>query len=415
MDFEWTDHRGPVDSRSPFFAHGQQQSGNKRESSSTVTSTSTSIFLPPPYCERNNQELISPPGNHAALDSPNKGFATPTRARDPDTRPSFFASLSNTANKPLPSTPASSLPHHLAWEPRTPASTYDFSSGGETPQTPQVDSDAGTPDTQLAGKMGRLGNGEGGNTSPKKLGRRDSWAAFKGIFTGGGGGVGSASPSPAKERERERSRSTYSKKTENRITKRRAEQTSQSSRSRSKKRHQLRYEDDGPDDSPPVAATVAPPTLAMSLSSFLTWVEAHPHLPSVLSFYLQLAVNTFLGGLFIYILYSAYSSILLDIDVESSKHVSAVLIEISACAMDFQRNRCDEPTIYMEQPCAAWRACMQRDPKRVARASVSAKTFAGILNGFVEEVGWKSMVCFISPSFPLFSTSSCGFPAWKTR
>ncbi|CBX99717.1 predicted protein [Plenodomus lingam JN3] len=141
-----------------------------------------------------------PTGPHSVLDSPSKStasngyngyngyngsFATPNRS-------GYFS-----ANKQLPSTPASSLPAHIqsqTWEPRTPATNYDFSSGGETPNTPQVDSEPATPDTQLAGRMGRLGE-----TSHKKPPRRDSWMAFKGFF--------GASPSPSKsERDRERER-----------------------------------------------------------------------------------------------------------------------------------------------------------------------------------------------------------------
>ena len=160
------------------------------------------------------------PGPHSVLDSPSKnGFATPNRLRDPDNRPFYF---SQESAKPLPSIPA-----HVqnAWEPRTPASSYDFSSGGETPTTPQIDSDAGTPDTQLADKMGRLG---GENGSPRKTAPRQSW--FKRMMS---------SPSPtkeSKEREKEDSRKYYSHKAENRIQKRRTERSERSDRSRSRKK-----------------------------------------------------------------------------------------------------------------------------------------------------------------------------------
>jgi hypothetical protein len=38
---------------------------------------------------------------------------------------------------------------------------------------------------------------------------------------------------------------------------------------------------------------------------------------------------------------------------------------------------------------------MNRDAKKVARASVTAKTFAKIFNSFVEEFSYKSMVCLV--------------------
>lgn len=330
-------------------------------------------------------------GPHSVVDSPSKGgFATPTRLRDPDNRMTYF---SRDPSKPLPSTPASSLPAHIQpspWSMRTPSHDIDFSSGGETPGTPMIDSDIGTPDTQLATKMGRLANGD----ADRKGGRRDSW--FKRTFM--------STPSPTKDRDKERERDKdqlqpqkpYSKKAESRIVKRRSE------RSRSKKRVALR--DDDADDSdndqarPLMAPKEAGPvqqTFAMSLGGFLSWVEAHPNLPSVLSYYLQLTVNMFLGSLFIYIVYSAWAGVMTDVDIESSKHASEVMVEIAACATEYNRNRCrpEEVVPAMEKACGVWETCMNRDPKKVARASVTAKTFAMIFNSFVEEFSYKSMVC----------------------
>jgi hypothetical protein len=383
MDFEWTNQTGPIDSQSPFLAASQQK---KRKSPGPS-------FAFGQDTHGNAQPLTSgpsfgQPGPHSVLDSPSKnGFATPNRLRDPDNRMTYF---SRDPSKPLPTTPASSVPAHIQpspWSMRTPSHDIDFSSGGETPGTPQVDSDPGTPDTQLASKMGRMGNGDA------KGGRRDSW--FKRTFM--------STPSPTKERERERdkdvSQKYYSKKAENRIVKRRSE------RSRSKKRATT-HDDDDHDDSdngqrrpqvPPKEAGPVQQTLAMNVGGFLSWVEAHPNLPSVLSYYLQLTVNMFLGSLFIYIVYSAWAGVMTDVDIESSKHASEVMVEIAACALEYNRNRCrpEEVVPAMEKACGVWETCMSRDPKKVARATVTAKTFAMIFNSFVEEFSYKSMVCCI--------------------
>lgn len=332
----------------------------------------------------NKGPSIGQTGPHSVLDSPSKsGFATPNRLRDPDNRPFYFA---QDGNKPLP------LPPHVqndAWAPRTPASVYDFSSGGETPNTPAADSDAATPDTSLADKMGRLGNGDA--NSPKKAGRRESF--FKRMLGG--------SPSPTKApREKEEARPLYSHKAEHRIQKKRSER---SERSRSKKRADMLhgYGDDS-DNERAGRAMAAPPlplpqaqgkTYAMSIAGFLHWVEAHPHLPSVLSFYMQLMVNIFLAAGFIYILYSAWAAIISDVDIESSKHMSEVLVDIALCAKQYNVNRCDQVVPELEKVCGVWKTCMSRDPKKVARASVTAKTFAMIFNSFVEEFSYKSMVC----------------------
>lgn len=229
MDYEWSNGTGPVDQQSPFLAGGQQK---KREHSNA---TVASGWIPQ---RLTSVPFFGQPGPHSVLDSPSKNaFATPNRA---DNRMTYF---SRDPSKQFPSTPASSVPAHVQpspWQIRTPSHDIDFSSGGETPNTPQVDSDAGTPDTQLASKMGRLGNGE-------KSGRRDSW--FKRTFM--------ASPSPTKERDKGTSQKSYSKKAENRITKSRSE------RSRSKKRVLLRDGDGDDSDNdqpgPPVPPQSARP------------------------------------------------------------------------------------------------------------------------------------------------------------
>jgi hypothetical protein len=71
------------------------------------------------------------------------------------------------------------------------------------------------------------------------------------------------------------------------------------------------------------------------------------------------------------------------------------MVEIAACATEYNRNRCrpEEVVPAMEKACGVWETCMNRDPKKVARASVTAKTFAMIFNSFVEEFSYKSMVC----------------------
>ena len=386
MDFEWTNQTGPIDAQSPFVLASQQQRQQQQQQQQQKKRKPTGQ----PHASggsdapANGQHQLTSvlPGPHSVLDSPSKGgFATPTRLRDPDNRTAYF---SRDPSKPLPSTPASSLPAHIQqspWSMRTPSHDLDFSSGGETPGTPHLDSDIGTPDTQLASSMGRLGNGD----VDKKGARRDSW--FKRVLGG--------TPSPTKERDRESPHKYYSKKAENRIAKRRTEP------SRSKKRVTMR--EDGPDSDNDLARPSVPtkeagpvqPTFTMNLAGFLSWVEAHPNLPTVISYYLQLTVNMFLGGLFVYIVYSAWAGVMTDVDIESSKHASEVMVEIAACALEYNRNRCrpDEVVPAMEKACGVWETCMNRDPKKVARATVTAKTFAMIFNSFVEEFSYKSMVC----------------------
>jgi hypothetical protein len=374
MDFEYTNGRGPVDQSSPFLNFQQnQQSAKKRKHNSGAPTSPNGRTDDVSKFEKLTLWPFGQSGTHSVLDSPSKNvFATPSRQREPDNR-SYF---SQDSSKPLP------LPPHVqnAWEPRTPQSTFDFSSGGETPNTPGVDSDAATPDTQLVDKMGRLANSE--SNSPRKPAKRDSW--FTRTFKG--------SPSPLKEKDNK----YYSSKADNRIQKRRTE------RSRSKKRTLRDMTDDESDKERLNAGALPAPeqgkdqqTYAMNVASFMHWVEAHPHLPSVLSYYMQLCVNFFLASGFVYILYCAWNGIMADVDIESTRHLSGVMVEIAECSKHWNDNRCENAVPGMVKACNVWETCMSRDPKKVARASVTAKTFAMIFNSFVEEFSYKSMVCVL--------------------
>ena len=46
--------------------------------------------------------------------------------------------------------------------------------------------------------------------------------------------------------------------------------------------------------------------------------------------------------------------------------------------------------------CAAWEACMARDPRVVGRARVGAGVLAEVVNGFVEGISWKTLVSCVS-------------------
>ena len=68
--------------------------------------------------------------------------------------------------------------------------------------------------------------------------------------------------------------------------------------------------------------------------------------------------------------------------------------EISMCQTQFKNNLCDTNTIpAMVQQCAIWESCMNRDPSTVGRAKVGAELIAEVVNGFVEPISWKTLVC----------------------
>lgn len=358
MDFEYDNGNGPVDSSSPWVSHAAK----KRK---LVSFTSSQ-----PQSEEKVQQLSGQflAGTHSVFDTPSKSaFATPNlpKLSEPNGQSFLFS------QKTLPQTPQAHNPK--MWSLRTPQSIAD-SSGGETPtDTPAHDSDAGTPDTQLALTMGGLSHGD--RKSPSKRAsilRTLGW-----------------NKSPSKEKSsREK---PYSRKAENKVMKRRAHK----SRTRNN-------EYDSELESPVKDASAQPAAPAIGFAAripgVLAWVEAHPNLPSVLSYYMQFMVNAALGFFFLWIVYVVYSAVMADIEHEAGNKVRDIMHEIAVCAQEYERNGCEpRPVPAVESLCRNWRQCKERDAYKVARASVGARTFAMIFNSFVEEFSYKSMV-FALPS-----------------
>ncbi|KAF9740037.1 Di-sulfide bridge nucleocytoplasmic transport domain-containing protein [Paraphaeosphaeria minitans] len=379
MDFEYDNRVGPVDSQSPFIAHAAK----KRKLVSFASSH--------PQSEEQVQKLNEGPpfgqpaaGTHSVFDSPSKStFATPNHPKLSDPHGQRFL-FSQTTQKALPQTPQ----NKNVWDLRTPQSMVD-SSGGETPihDTPAHDSDSATPDTQLALTMGGLTHGE--RKSPSK---RSSF--FKSLPW---------NKSPSKEKSsREK---PYSKKVENRVLKRRLK-----SRTR-------QHDYDSEAESPTKNIQQAAPAIgfAAKIPGALAWVEAHPNLPNVLSYYMQFFVNAALGLFFLWIVYVVYSAVMADIDNEAQSKVRDIMHEIAVCSSEFERNGCDKPVPALESLCQNWKRCKERDAYQVARASVGARTFAMIFNSFVEEFSYKSMLFTAIILFGSLNLSNWAFGFWRQK
>lgn len=130
------------------------------------------------------------------------------------------------------------------------------------------------------------------------------------------------------------------------------------------------------------------------IPSIFTFIERHPNLPHILSYYAQFLLNVFIVFFMMYLVYSFWSTIRSDVDMKSHEVASETLAEMAACTREFKDNKCDraDRVPAMEIVCNNWEKCMQQDPTKVGRARVSAKTFAEILNGFVEPISIKTMV-----------------------
>lgn len=385
MDFSWANGHGPVDQNSPFFQLSQQnRPGNGKSECirhNVIDSTS-------------NMQL----GSHSVLDSPSK-----SKPEFPSLRPAFgqttlFSNVpvqgpdspSRRTDKPLRAHPNPSIfntPRKFDIEP---------SSGGETPDTPgnNADSEA-TPDNMALKGLQPVGEGED-KKSPKK--KRES--IFGRIWAG----------SPGRDIK------SYSTKGEKRVRKRRAQNAAKQLLRRKD------YIDDDSDgeknakDRQDSAANPASPTSWLSISSVFTYIESHPQLPHILSFYAQLLLNLFLVFSCMYILYSFWATILSDVDKKSDEAIAEAMAEMAVCAKNYRDNGCaDRRAPALEQVCLAWEKCMAKDPKRVGRARVSAHTFAEIFNSFIEPISYKAMIFSLIFIFACILISNVAFGFFRNK
>ncbi|KAL8762889.1 MAG: hypothetical protein Q9184_001185 [Pyrenodesmia sp. 2 TL-2023] len=131
------------------------------------------------------------------------------------------------------------------------------------------------------------------------------------------------------------------------------------------------------------------------IPAFFSYLETHPNLPHILSYYAQFLLNFFLVSIVIYMIYAFWSTIRSDVNEKSKEAASEILVEMAMCARDFRDNKCDKPESRvpaMESICNSWEKCMQRDPTMVGRAKVSAHTFAEIINNFFQPISAKAMI-----------------------
>lgn len=131
-------------------------------------------------------------------------------------------------------------------------------------------------------------------------------------------------------------------------------------------------------------------------STLFTFLEAHPHAPRILSFYTQLAFNTAIIVLGLYLLIAFVFTIWSDINKESEKASADILAEMTICAKNFVENRCGgedgKRLPALETVCDNWERCMNQDPQGVGRAKLSAHAIAEIVNSFIEPISYKTMV-----------------------
>lgn len=131
-----------------------------------------------------------------------------------------------------------------------------------------------------------------------------------------------------------------------------------------------------------------------SFSNFFALLEAHPHVPSILSWWAQLVVNLSLFSLAVYVVFGFVSAIRTEFEQAAEEVSDGILAEMATCAKSYVDNRCagNDRLPALETVCENWERCMNRDPAKVGRAKVSAHTMAVIINSFIDPISWKAIV-----------------------
>lgn len=137
---------------------------------------------------------------------------------------------------------------------------------------------------------------------------------------------------------------------------------------------------------------------------FFAFLDDHPNLPAVLSYWLQLVWNLILFSLVTWVVLSFVLTIKQDIDHAADVKRNDILSEISTCKELYIQNSCSiasRPPA-LNDVCNNWERCMDQDPDRVARATVSVQTISSIITGFVDAISFKA---FVRPSLSLLGPS----------
>jgi hypothetical protein len=138
----------------------------------------------------------------------------------------------------------------------------------------------------------------------------------------------------------------------------------------------------------------------ISFSNFFALLEAHPNVPSILSWWAQLVVNLSLFSLTVYVVFGFVSTIRAEFEQAAEEESDRILTEIAVCAKSYFDNKCvgGDRLPALEAACENWEQCMNRDPAKVGRAKISAHTMAIIINSFIDPISWKAIVRICLPT-----------------
>ncbi|CAI7569371.1 unnamed protein product [Penicillium pancosmium] len=138
-------------------------------------------------------------------------------------------------------------------------------------------------------------------------------------------------------------------------------------------------------------------TNSSALSQLFTFLESHPNMPSILSWWAQLTLNVSIFSMAVYVVWSVLQSIRGEFQHMAEQESSGILTEIHDCARDYLTNGCESPhrAPALKKMCDNWQVCMDRDPAKIGHAKLSAATMATIINSFIEPISWKAVIIFL--------------------
>ncbi|PSR84444.1 Di-sulfide bridge nucleocytoplasmic transport domain-domain-containing protein [Coniella lustricola] len=129
----------------------------------------------------------------------------------------------------------------------------------------------------------------------------------------------------------------------------------------------------------------------------LSTISSNPEAPIIFSWYLQVFINAFFGGLLLWIAWGIISAVRGEVIYSSEKAKLNLLAEIEHCSKQYVANRCSpiaDRIPAVEGLCNEWDHCMSQDPNSVAGVKASVSHLADIVNEFTTRLSWKS-ICVI--------------------
>ncbi|KAJ5931067.1 hypothetical protein N7466_006560 [Penicillium verhagenii] len=159
------------------------------------------------------------------------------------------------------------------------------------------------------------------------------------------------------------------------------------------------------------------PSRMSSFSEFFALLEAHPNVPSILSWWAQLLVNLSLFTLAVYIVFTFVAAIRAEFEHAAEEVSDTILADMARCAKDYVDNKCGggDRLPALESVCENWERCMNRDPAKVGRAKVSAHTMALIINNFIDPISWKAVTIFLATISTVTVVSNWSFRSFRSR